>query len=114
MGKPISKTDPLGLQQFPIPTSGQSGVQQAGAQAMACALNPAACNPRPVCTCRANQLSSSAPVPAPLLSHLGEGAHSGLGGWRISWRELPTAQATGALGGLVVADCMGGAWLVSP
>lgn len=53
-GDPIRFTDPFGLQQFPIPTSGESGVQQAGMQALACALNPAACNLPPACMCPIN------------------------------------------------------------
>lgn len=49
---PLSNSDPYGLQQFPIPSTGISGVQQVGALALPCALNPAACGlPVIVCTC---------------------------------------------------------------
>jgi RHS repeat-associated protein len=47
-GNPISFTDPLGLQQFPLPAS-----QQAAAKAMACALDPTnpACAPPQALSC---------------------------------------------------------------
>jgi RHS repeat-associated protein len=51
-GDPVNLRDPLGLQGFPIPPSGQSSVQQVGAQAMACALDPARCKKPPeACSC---------------------------------------------------------------
>jgi RHS repeat-associated protein len=47
-GNPTNLTDPLGLMPFPgIPTSGMSDMQQRAARAMACAQNPAACQPPP-------------------------------------------------------------------
>jgi len=95
-GNPISNTDPLGLQQFPIPTSGTSGVQQAGAQAMACALNPAACDPKPACTCPTN-VNPGKVIGGSTLAGMGVGAAVG-GAVGIAHTPAAMAAAVGPIG----------------
>jgi RHS repeat-associated protein len=107
---PLIFTDPRGLQQFPVPTSGTSGVQQAGARAMACALNPAACNPPPPPSCTCSSPQGPDPNVAGQIiggSMLTGATTVGIAGG-IAGLSIVSAEAAhmGALGGLVVADAI--------
>lgn len=100
-GNPLSNTDPSGLQQFPLPAS-----QQAAAQALQCALNPAACNL--VCVCKSPQ-GPDPNVAGNIMggSMLGFGTAGavagGVAGGTIVAGEVASA---GAIGGLIAADAV--------
>ncbi len=90
---PLSRSDPFGLQQFPIPTTGQSGVQQAGVLAMGARVTPPAPpTPQQTCylTCRI--------LLQPTCSVFG-------GGLFASFSAVGTLILGGVIGGTAYAGC---------